>query len=113
MRMDDDGNETPISATLYRNSEQLNPYSLPDRHQAYAPERGIVAGIIVNPTQYEDVGTQYQCGVEVDGEEVVRSRKTNLLVGGEYWGEQCAQCVRYVRCVRCMEKQFVILRYYP
>ena len=82
MRIDNAGEETPIDATLYRGLERINPVFPPERHQAYQPA-GVVAGVIVVPTEYEDAGVRYRCEVEGRGGEVVRTREAKLLVGGE------------------------------
>lgn len=83
VRVTNAGDEIPIDAFLYRNSERINtlPSLAPDRHQAYLKDRA-VAGIVITSTEYEDAGSKYYCEVESNGGGVVRSRETELLVGG-------------------------------
>lgn len=84
VKVTSEGDEIPIDAVLYRNSERFNtvPSFSPDRHQAHIKDRA-VAGIVIRSTEYEDAGSRYYCEVESNGGEVVRSRVTKILVGGE------------------------------
>jgi hypothetical protein len=81
VRVNDAGDEIPIAATLYRNSESFTTANRPNRHQVYLPDR-VAAGVVVNPTLYEDAGTRYHCEVEDgEGEVVAVSTEARLLVG--------------------------------
>ena len=84
MKVTVEGDEVPIDAILYRNSKRFNTVSSfsPDRHQAQIKDRA-VAGIVIRSTEYEDSGSKYHCEVESNGGEVVKSRVTVILVGGE------------------------------
>lgn len=82
VKVDAARDEIPIATTLYRNSERINTVFPPDRHGAYVYD-GVVAGVVVYSTQYEDAGVRYHCEVEEGGEVVATSRETELLVGGE------------------------------
>ena len=85
VRVNDAGDEIPIAATLYRNSESFTTANRPNRHQVYLPDR-VAAGVVVNPTLDEDAGTRYHCEVEDgEGEVVAVSTETRLLVGGQLW----------------------------
>ena len=85
MRVNSAGDEIPIAATLYRNSESFTTENRPPRHQVYLPER-VAAGVVVNPTLYEDTGVKYHCEVEDgEGQVAVVSTETVLLVGGQLW----------------------------
>ena len=92
VKIDNSGNEIPVSATLYLNSERINPVLPPERHHAYAPVNEVIEGVIVSGTVYNDTGNSYVCTVEERGEERARSRSTKLLVGGE-------ECVCVSPCV--------------
>ena len=81
--MTDAGEEIPIAAIPYRNSEVIPRVDPPERHRRYLPD-GVVAGVVVNPTLYEDSGTKYHCQIERGGEVVKNSTETILLVGGEH-----------------------------
>ena len=81
--MDDNGEQTPIDATLYRDGVRLVVGStLPPRHELVR-RQGVISGVIVRETQLEDVGERYWCQVEREGEIVAVTTETHILVGGE------------------------------
>ena len=82
VRVDDAGDEFPITAVPYRNSERLTSLNKPERHHLHVT-RGKVAGVVVSPTQYEDTGARYWCQVERGEQVVAESQRTQLVVGGE------------------------------
>ena len=83
MRVNNAGEEVPIAATPYRNGERLvTGSSLPPRHQLTV-KFGVVAGVLITFTKYEDAGSKYRCMVENnDGEIVALTGQTRVLVGG-------------------------------
>ncbi len=82
-RRDGEGTETIIDAVIYKNSESINKFYPPSRHQAWANEDHKVIGIIVGPTKEEDTGNTYHCEIHRGDEVIVQSVQTTLYVGGE------------------------------
>ena len=82
VRVDDAGDEFPITAIPYRNSERLTSLNKPERHHLHVT-RGKVAGVVVSPTRYEDTGARYWCQVERGGQVVAETQQAQLVVGGE------------------------------
>ena len=85
VRVNNAGEEIPIAATPYRNGERLvTGSSLPPRHQLTV-KYGVVAGVLITFTKYEDAGSKYRCMVENnEGEIVALTGQTRVLVGGTH-----------------------------
>lgn len=80
---DDSDSVTAVHATVFKDSDQINMYDPPERHQVLADSDGIANGLLIVPSLLEDSGSIVRCAIIRDGQEVATTSDTTLYVGGK------------------------------
>ena len=93
VRRSDDGEDSPITVDLYRDSQLLDIYDMPARHQARSDHFSNVRGVLITPTLADDSGSRYECALPGGGD--VERLSSTLYVGGE----RACVCVSVRVCV--------------
>ena len=84
IRTDQEGRQQLTEVTVYRNSEPINKYFPPDRHQVLLEDvTKIPYGLLIRNSLPEDTGSTYSCAVVRDDMPDVSTARATLYVGGE------------------------------